>query len=125
MTNQKFLRRWQPVCPVVPTRLWATTAAVAVAGLNAVFYAEIWSSSVVSDWAWLALLGLLLLAGAQTVPVLWRWPPPPLAPPRGQWLWRVGMGALAVGLGIGLLVGAAGAGVLLMFICSGGFAGNR
>ena len=118
------------MCPVVPTRLWATTAAVAVAGLNAVFYAEIWSSSGVSERAWLVLLGLLLLAGIQAVPMLRGWSPPPLAPLWGQWLWgqwlwRVGIGALVVGLCIGLLVGAAGAGVLLMFICSGGFAGNR
>ncbi len=125
MINRNSLRRWQPVRPLVPLRLWGTAVAVTVTCLNAGFYAEVWSSSVVSGWAWLALLGLLLLASLQAVPVLWGWPPPPLAPRWGQWLWRAGMRAAVLGLCLWLLLGAVGAGFLVSSVCADGFAGNR
>ncbi len=107
------VRCWRPVAPVVPPLLWVMGAAVGLAALNLVFEAEIWSAGAGKKGSWLALLGLLLLAGAQAVPVLWGWPPPPLAPRWGQHLWRLAISALAVALGLGLL---AGAGVALVYL---------
>ena len=101
------VRCWRPAAPVVPPLLWATGAAVGLAGLNLVFSTEIWSAGAAISGGWLVLSVLLLLVGMQAVSVLLRWPPPPLAPRWGQGLWHLGKGALVLAICLGLLVGAA------------------
>ncbi len=64
-----------PPWPVVPPRLWATLAGCGLAVLSLVFEREIWwQHPQARSWGWALLCGLLLAAGAQTIPVLWQWP---------------------------------------------------
>lgn len=64
-----------PPWPVVPPRLWATLAGCGLVLLNLAFEREIWwQHPQAGRWSWAVLCGLLLAVGAQTIPVLWRWP---------------------------------------------------
>ena len=91
--------RWLPPWPVVPPRLWATAAAVALAVFSLVFSRELWSNPGAAGFvSGAVLLVALLVAGPQVAQVLWRWPTAYAGPWWLGVLFEVGARATAVGL---------------------------
>lgn len=105
---------WLPPRPAVPPLLWATLGAGTVAGLNLIFYAEVWSHGRAGTGAWVAPLALALLAGPQVALVLWRWPPPVAASFWVQGLWRTTLRLAAAGGILAVFFGALGLMMLLL-----------
>lgn len=99
--NQPLVKRLLPARPAVPPRFWITMILETIAGLNLVFYSEIWSNSLRAYRVAqvMPMVGAVVII-TEAIAVLWRWPDTYTGPYWARALFRLAVTGAVFGLAV-------------------------